>query len=181
MAILVDEARWPWRGTTWCHLVTDSHLDELHEFARLLGCRRIGFQGDHYDIDVDTRLLAVEAGAVECSSRELVRRLRGAGLRLRPSQFEKWSLRSHWDGPAGSRIDGHFADRSDLSDLIANADDASAGGFVVARSSNTALVVHGQGPPPPVGENAVAGVYSRVDHRGLWAVEVVTRPLKAEE
>ena len=188
MAILVDAARWPWRGTTWCHLVTDSHLEELHEFARTLGCRRIGFQGDHYDIDIDTRRLAVEAGAVECSSREVVRSLRAAGLRLRPSQFEKWSLIGRWEGPAGERIDERVerltgaGDRlGSVAEIISVADSDAAGGFLVGRSANTALVIHGQGRPPAVDEDEAAGVYSRIDHRGLWAIEVAARPLAPRE
>ena len=92
MAVLVDAARWHWRGTTWCHLVSDESFEELHAFAARLGCRRVGFQGDHYDIDADTRLRAIELGAVPTDSRELVRRIRSAGLRARRSTFEKWSL-----------------------------------------------------------------------------------------
>ena len=48
MAVLVDEAVWPWRGARWAHLVSDDSVDELHAFARRLGLRRMAFQGDHY-------------------------------------------------------------------------------------------------------------------------------------
>ena len=72
---------WPWRGERWAHLVSDAAYDELHEFAGRLGVPRRAFQGDHYDIPADLRLLAVELGAEQVSVRELLRRLTAAGLR----------------------------------------------------------------------------------------------------
>ncbi|MEO1059356.1 MAG: DUF4031 domain-containing protein [Actinomycetota bacterium] len=86
MAILIDEARWWWRGRRWCHLVSDSSYDELHDFAAGLGIPRRAFQGDHYDIPEEHRDEVVAAGAAEVESRELVRRLRAAGLRLSPAE-----------------------------------------------------------------------------------------------
>jgi hypothetical protein len=86
VAVLVDEPRWWWRGRRWCHLVSDRHLDELHDFAAGLGIPRRAFQGDHYDIPEEHRPHVVAAGALEVPSRELVRRLRSAGLRISPAQ-----------------------------------------------------------------------------------------------
>jgi hypothetical protein len=83
--ILVDEARWPWRGRMWAHLVSDDSYEELHRFAAELGLPRHIFQGDHYDIPTELRLRAIEHGALPIGSRELVSRLRGAGLRLAPA------------------------------------------------------------------------------------------------
>ena len=85
MAILVDEAIWQWRGQRWAHLVSDQDFGELHAFAETLGLRRVGFQGDHYDVETSTRRRAIDLGAVEISSRDLVRRLRSSGLRYRGS------------------------------------------------------------------------------------------------
>ena len=82
--ILVDDALWWWRGRRWCHLVSDVSADELHAFAERLGIPRHAFQGDHYDLPEDVRPLALQLGATEVGSRELVRRLRDAGLRRRP-------------------------------------------------------------------------------------------------
>jgi Protein of unknown function (DUF4031) len=79
--ILIDEARWRWRGRYWSHLVSDDSYDELHQFASQLGIPRRVFQGDHYDVPADYRDRAIELGAVPISSRQLVRRLRAAGLR----------------------------------------------------------------------------------------------------
>jgi hypothetical protein len=86
VAILVDQPRWWWRGRRWCHLVSDRSLAELHGFAAGVGIPRRGFQGDHYDVPEEHRDRVVQAGAEEVDSRELVRRLRAAGLRLSPAQ-----------------------------------------------------------------------------------------------
>ncbi|MDQ6784206.1 MAG: DUF4031 domain-containing protein [Actinomycetota bacterium] len=84
--ILVDQARWPWRDRYWAHLVSDESYDELHRFAACLGIPRHVFQGDHYDVPTDIRLDAIGLGACAVDSRELVRRLRAAGLRKRPAR-----------------------------------------------------------------------------------------------
>lgn len=81
MAILVDQAIWQWRGREWAHLVSDESYEELHGFAEQLGIPREAFQGDHYDVPTDVRLLAITLGADAVDARELVRRLRAAGLR----------------------------------------------------------------------------------------------------
>ena len=95
MAVLVDGAVWWWRGERWCHLVSDLHIDELHEFAEVLGIPRRAFQGDHYDLPERLRDAAVAAGAEAVASRDLVRRLKAAGLRLSPEERRSRS------GPAG--------------------------------------------------------------------------------
>lgn len=86
MTILIDEARWWWKGRKWCHLVSDVSYDELHDFADRVGIPRRGFQGDHYDVPEEYRDELVEAGAVQVESRELLRRLRAAGLRMSPAE-----------------------------------------------------------------------------------------------
>lgn len=86
MAILIDEARWWFQGRKWCHLVSDVSYDELFEFTDALDIPRRAFQGDHFDIPEEYREDMVAAGAVVVESRELVRRLRVAGLRLSPKE-----------------------------------------------------------------------------------------------
>ena len=81
MAILVDPAIWPWRDREWAHLVSDTSYEELHDFAERLGIPREAFQGDHYDVPTDLRSQAIELGAEAVPARELVSRLRLAGLR----------------------------------------------------------------------------------------------------
>lgn len=86
MTVLIDEPRWWFRGRRWSHLVSDADLDELHEFAARVGIPRRSFQGDHYDVPEDHQQEVLAAGAVLVESRELVRRLRAAGLRLSPAE-----------------------------------------------------------------------------------------------
>lgn len=82
--ILVDDARWSWRSERWAHLVSDVSFDELHRFAERLGLPRQAFQGDHYDVPTEVRERAIRLGATPVTSRELLGRLRAAGLRRRP-------------------------------------------------------------------------------------------------
>jgi hypothetical protein len=50
MAVLIDTPRWPAHDTLWSHLVSDTSLDELHEFAARMGIPRRSFDLDHYDV-----------------------------------------------------------------------------------------------------------------------------------
>jgi len=83
--ILVDDLKhYPHthlREKRWCHMVSDSNETELHQFAAQLGLRREWFQSrgtgmdlEHYDLTPRRRKSAIAAGAVEVSSREIVRR-----------------------------------------------------------------------------------------------------------
>jgi len=103
MTVLVDEARWEWRGSLWAHLVSDESYAELHELARSIGKRRLGFQGDHYDIDTVDRERAIDAGAVAVGSRELVRRLTRSGLRQADAKPRWESLGTSPPGAAPAR------------------------------------------------------------------------------
>ena len=82
MAVLVDplreypDAGLPW--THWCHMVSDTGFDELHAFAARLGIPRRRFQGDHYDLHPTLRAQALELGALEVATGELVARMAGA-------------------------------------------------------------------------------------------------------
>jgi hypothetical protein len=87
VAILVDDCIWPWRDRLWCHMVSDTSLDELHAFARWIGIPERAFGGDHYDITDEIRGIAVQEGAIEVSSRQVVLALHAAGLRRRPTSF----------------------------------------------------------------------------------------------
>lgn len=81
--ILVDHAIWPAHGTVWAHLVSDSSLEELHEFARALGLPPKSFDLDHYDVPEARIAALVRAGAVQVPPRELLARLVASGLRVR--------------------------------------------------------------------------------------------------
>jgi hypothetical protein len=79
--ILIDPPAVPWRGRLWSHLASDESLEELHGFAAALGVPERGFDRDHYDVPAEHYQAALDAGAEPVSSREIVRRLRAAGLR----------------------------------------------------------------------------------------------------
>lgn len=81
--ILVDQAIWPAHGRRFAHLVSDASHDELHAFAAALGLPPRAFHRDHYDLPDEWWDAAVAAGATPVDSRELVRRLKAAGLRRR--------------------------------------------------------------------------------------------------
>ena len=85
VAVLIDEPMWWYRGQRWSHLVSDTDFPELHAFAHRVGIPRRGFQGDHYDVPEEYYVAMVQAGAIPTPSRELVRRIRAAGLRLGPA------------------------------------------------------------------------------------------------
>ncbi|MFE9922353.1 DUF4031 domain-containing protein [Streptomyces sp. NPDC005774] len=85
MTVYIDPPTWPGHGRLWSHLVSDVSYDELHAFAAALGVPRRAFERDHYDIPQHRYTDVVLAGAVEVSSREVVRLLHGAGLRVRKS------------------------------------------------------------------------------------------------
>ncbi|MGD1224352.1 MULTISPECIES: DUF4031 domain-containing protein [Streptomyces] len=83
MTVYIDPPTWPGHGRWWSHLISDVSYDELHAFAAGLGAPRRAFERDHYDIPEHRYADAVAAGAVQVSSREVVRLLHAAGLRRR--------------------------------------------------------------------------------------------------
>ncbi|MFF8944480.1 DUF4031 domain-containing protein [Streptomyces sp. NPDC014864] len=89
MTVYIDPPTWPGHGRMWSHLVSDLSYDELHRFAERLGVPRRAFERDHYDLSSHRYADAVAAGAVEVSSREVVRLLHASGLR-RPKGRAQW-------------------------------------------------------------------------------------------
>jgi hypothetical protein len=81
MTVYIDPPTWPGHGRLWSHLISDTSFDELHVFAAAIGCPPRAFERDHYDLPAHRYADAVAAGAVEVSSREVVRLLVSAGLR----------------------------------------------------------------------------------------------------
>ena len=68
MAVYVDDARIPWRGLHWSHLVAES-TEELHQAAEALGISRTrvqqGGRTAHYDVPEEFRQRAIELGVAE--------------------------------------------------------------------------------------------------------------------
>ena len=86
MTVLIDPPNAAGHGRLWSHLASDTSDDELHAFARGLGVPERGFDRDHYDVPSEWYDRVVAAGAQPVSSRELISRLRHAGLRRRKSE-----------------------------------------------------------------------------------------------
>jgi hypothetical protein len=81
--ILIDPPNAPGHGRLWSHLASDESYDELHAFAERAGIPARGFDRDHYDVPAEWYDEVVALGALPVTSRELVGRLRAAGLRRR--------------------------------------------------------------------------------------------------
>jgi hypothetical protein len=68
MGVYVDDARVPWRGRRWSHMVADT-ADELHAAAHELGLPRRAAQDRgrtlHYDLPDEWREAAIERGIAE--------------------------------------------------------------------------------------------------------------------
>lgn len=81
VAVLLDTLReyedGPMGQRWWCHLVSDTSYDELHEFAQTLGIPRRGFQGDHYDLPEVLVEWALAMGAEQVTSKVLIQRMFG--------------------------------------------------------------------------------------------------------
>lgn len=68
MTVYVDSMRARFGRMIMCHMIADTD-DELNAMADRIGVDRRWHQGDHYDIALSKRALAVQAGAVEISWR----------------------------------------------------------------------------------------------------------------
>lgn len=81
------------------HMIADTGA-ELHIMADRIGVARRWFQGDHYDISLSRRALAIEAGAVPVTMRQLAAMafLRKRGLPMGDPATATERLREH---PAG--------------------------------------------------------------------------------
>ncbi|MGQ3382404.1 DUF4031 domain-containing protein [Glutamicibacter sp. TV12E] len=99
MSILIDPPRWPAHGTVFAHLVSDTSLEELHQFAAQQGISPRAFDKDHYDVPAERYEQFVQAGAQEVTGGELVRALIASGLRIpakyRPEKLDA-ILRRRW-------------------------------------------------------------------------------------
>jgi len=78
VGVYVDDMQAPYRNMVMCHMAADS-TDELLAMADRIGVNRkwIQYPGsyrEHFDICAAKRKLAVNAGAEEVTSRELVKR-----------------------------------------------------------------------------------------------------------
>ena len=75
MTVYVDNMRAGFGRMIMCHMIADTE-DELHAMADHIGIARRWFQGNHYDIALSKRALAVKYGAKEITQRQTVKILR---------------------------------------------------------------------------------------------------------
>jgi hypothetical protein len=80
MAVYVDRMKARFGSMVMCHMIADSRA-ELLEMADRIGVRRQWMQApstyrEHFDISLTKRELAVDAGAIEISWRELGEKIR---------------------------------------------------------------------------------------------------------
>ncbi|HSS67316.1 MAG TPA: DUF4031 domain-containing protein [Nocardioidaceae bacterium] len=83
MAVFIDPPAWPAHGRLWAHLISDTSIAELHDFAASNGVPRRGFERDHYDVPAEMHEALIAAGATPVSARVIVQTLRASGLRRR--------------------------------------------------------------------------------------------------
>lgn len=69
MTVFVDDMRAKFGRMIFCHMIAHTET-ELHAMADRIGVARRWFQGDHYDIALSKRALAVNFGAVEITWRQ---------------------------------------------------------------------------------------------------------------
>lgn len=69
MTVYVDNMRAKFGRMVMCHMIAMSEA-ELHDMADRIGIQRKWYQGDHYDISLSKRALAVENGAVEITMKQ---------------------------------------------------------------------------------------------------------------
>ena len=109
VAVLTDLPRWPAHGRLWAHLVSDTSLSELHDFASRLGIPERSFEGDHYDVPADLHAEVIAAGARLVQGRELVKALQRSGLRVPKRKGEHvlatWADPAWPPGAGGHRVD----------------------------------------------------------------------------
>lgn len=95
MSLIIDPPNAPGHGRMWSHLASDVSYEELHAFAERLGLPERAFDRDHYDIPEDWYDRVVAMGAEPIGSRELIERLRAAGLRRPKSESLLHRLPGH--------------------------------------------------------------------------------------
>ena len=113
MSIFIDPPVWPAHGTVFSHLISDTSLAELHDFAAKNGISPRAFDADHYDVPAYRYEGLVRAGAREVSGSRLTRILIDSGLRVplreRPNKIRPRLMRA-WD----SLLPGYTALGEDL-------------------------------------------------------------------
>ncbi len=75
MSVYVDGMRARFGRMIMCHMLADTEA-ELHEMADKIGVARRWYQGNHYDVCLSKRALALRHGAKEIGRHDLATLLR---------------------------------------------------------------------------------------------------------
>ena len=94
VTVYVDDMRARLREHIMCHMIGDTEA-ELHDMAGRIGIARRWYQGDHYDVTLDRRALAVALGAREitwrvCSLMTVLRRRDPAAPLVTAAEGAAW-------------------------------------------------------------------------------------------
>lgn len=165
MALLIDLPRWPAHERLWAHLVSDTSLSELHDFAARIGIPERSFEGDHYDVPAELHAEVVSAGARLVEGRELVKALQRSGLRVPKRRSERilasWAAPAWPPGAAGHRVDC-------LASQLAPPSGVGLGSRLIALDDQGRLALNGDRLPQPAGHEAICG-YLRVRAPASWS------------
>lgn len=71
MSVYVDNMATRFGRMLMCHMLADTEA-ELHAMADRIGVARRWHQGDHYDICLAKKALAIQAGAIAITQRQAV-------------------------------------------------------------------------------------------------------------
>ncbi len=96
MTVYIDDmyryAFGAFKGMRMSHMIADSD-EELHAMAARIGMKREWFQGDHYDVPLPNRELAIEAGGIAITYRQagaMRRRRMLEGYCGKPNEAVEW-------------------------------------------------------------------------------------------
>ncbi len=77
MPVYIDDAKIPWRGREWCHMLSiPPESEQLCKIARKMGLKDIWLQDEvghwpHFDVVIEYRDLAIHFGAIPITQKEL--------------------------------------------------------------------------------------------------------------
>jgi hypothetical protein len=116
VTVYVDDMRASYGRMVMCHMVADTE-EELHAMASQIGVALRWYQGDHYDICLAKRDLAVRLGAVEVTMRQIgcmSMRRRATGQLGAPEEALAWlrsvmieAPRRHGKAALNHLVEGH--------------------------------------------------------------------------
>lgn len=106
MPVFIDPPMWPAHGTFFSHLISNSSLAELHEFAASAGIPVKAFDRDHYDVPQHRHQDLIDQGAQAVDGGQLTRVLLASGLRV-PARARNESLETALQLRWEATVPGH--------------------------------------------------------------------------